>query len=170
MLQGPDRCWLLARPLMMPAGDSSTLITASSDSKVKLWDVETGTCTFTFEYKEPCRAVAFAMGEQLAAFSTDYFMQSDSCIRFVRIADNVEDQEKEEVLSITGGQKRFTRVVFTDLNRKLLSSGEDGFVKMWDTEVRPPEHTSPLARACSTAQLLSASRPHVPPRAGQTVS
>ena len=132
--------------------------------------METGTCTFTFEYKEPCRAVAFALGEQLAAFSTDYFMQSDSCIRFVRIAEDVEDQEKEEVLTITGGQKRFTRVVFTDLNRKLLSSGEDGFVKMWDTEVPPPQHASPLARACSTAQLLLTSHPRGLPWACLDVS
>lgn len=140
----------------MHAGDSSTLITASSDSKVKLWDVETGTCTYTFEYTEPCRAVAFALGEQLAALSTDYFMQSESYIRLVRIAEDADEQTKDEILQIPGGQKRYTRVVFTDLNRKLLSSGEDGFVRMWDTEVRPRSFIMLLACALHRLNTVSA--------------
>ena len=136
----------------MPAGDSSCLITASSDSRVKLWNVETGDCTFTFDYNEPCRAVAFAMGEQLAALSNDPFVQAASCIRIVRIAEDVADQSKEEVLKIMGGQKRFTRVAFTDLNRKLLSAGEDGFVRIWDTEVWGPALLLCCQQACAACR------------------
>ena len=31
---------------------------------------------------------------------------------------------------------RFQRVAWTDLNRTLISAGEDGYVRRWDVEVR----------------------------------
>lgn len=49
------------------------LITASADWSTKLWAVETGTELFSFQFKAPCRAVAFNLGESLAAVSTDAF-------------------------------------------------------------------------------------------------
>lgn len=55
--------------------DSSKLITASSDSSTKLWNVRTGECQFTFEFQEPCKAVAFSLGDEMAAISTDPFVQ-----------------------------------------------------------------------------------------------
>ena len=149
---------------LLHAGDSSTLITASSDSRVKLWDVQTGECKYTFEYNEPCRAVAFSLGEQLAALTNDPFIQALGCIRIVRIAEDASEQTSEEVLKIGGSNKRFTRVTFHDLNRKLLTSGEDGFVRSWDVEVCTALHALlPAGRdlllpgtSCLAAQLVQA--------------
>ena len=57
------------------AVDSSKLITASADSSTKIWNVKTGECLFTFEFNEPCKAVALSFGDEMAAISTDPFVQ-----------------------------------------------------------------------------------------------
>ena len=44
---------------------------------------------------------------------------------------------------------RFQRVAWTDLNRTLISAGEDGCVRRWDVEVgtaRPPPRCNPTGR------------------------
>ena len=64
--------------------DSSKLITASADSSTKLWDVNSGECLFTFKFHEPCKAVALSLGDEMAAISTDPFVQRwDHCAGFI---------------------------------------------------------------------------------------
>lgn len=69
-------------------GDSTRLLTGSGDSSVRLWDVQSGQTLFVWKTQEPCRAVKFAVGDRLAAFSTDPFMAAQSAIHFTRIAED----------------------------------------------------------------------------------
>ena len=117
------------------AGDSEKLITASADSSVKLWDIASGKDLFTFKSQEPCRAVAFSLGDRMAAYSTDQFMGQPSAIHLVNIADNLSEQKGDVIKSLSGPKGRITRVAWTDLNRTLVTAGEDGFVRRWDVEV-----------------------------------
>ena len=117
------------------AGDSERLITASADSSVKLWDVASGKDLFTFKSQEPCRAVAFSVGDRMAAYSTDQFMGQPSAIHLVNIADDLSHQSSAVIKSLSGPKGRITRVAWTDLNRTLVTAGEDGFVRRWDVEV-----------------------------------
>ena len=71
------------------AGDSSKLLTGSGDSSAKLWDMETGKDLFTFKYHEPCRAVAFSLGDGMAAISSDPFIGAPAAIHLVTIAGAV---------------------------------------------------------------------------------
>ena len=121
--------------LMQLAGDSEKLITASADSSVKLWDVASGKDLFTFKSQEPCRAVAFSMGDRMAAYTTDQFMGQPSQIHLVNIADDLSEQNGDVIKSLSGPKGRITRIAWTDLNRTLISAGEDGFVRRWDVEV-----------------------------------
>lgn len=116
-------------------GDSEKLITASADSSVKLWDIASGKDLFTFKSQEPCRAVAFSLGDRMAAYSTDQFMGQPSAIHLVNIADNLSEQKGDVIKSLSGPKGRITRVAWTDLNRTLVTAGEDGFVRRWDVEV-----------------------------------
>ena len=77
------------------AVDSTRLLTGSADSSAKLWDVETGQNLFTFKHKAPCKAVAFGMGDALAAISTDPFMTTTPAIHLVRIADDAAEQSAD---------------------------------------------------------------------------
>lgn len=117
------------------AGDSERLITASADSSVKLWDIASGKDLFTFSTSEPCRAVAFSLGDRMAAYSTDQFMGQPSGIHLVNIADDLSEQKGDVIKSLSGPKGRITRVAWTDLNRTLVTAGEDGFVRRWDVEV-----------------------------------
>lgn len=74
-------CLRLAR-----TGDSSKLLTGSADSSAKLWDLSTGKELFTFKFNEPCRGVAFSLGDGMAAISSDPFMGVPSAIHMVTIA------------------------------------------------------------------------------------
>lgn len=71
----------------------------------------------------------------MAAYSTDQFMGQPSGIHLVNIADDIEDQKADVIKSLTGPKGRITRVAWTDLNRALVTAGEDGFVRRWDVEV-----------------------------------
>ncbi|DBA93000.1 hypothetical protein WJX79_006086 [Trebouxia sp. C0005] len=114
--------------------DSEKLITASADSSVKLWDVASGKDLFTFKSQEPCRAVAFSVGDRMAAYTTDQFMGQPSQIHLVNIADDLSEQNDDVIKSLSGPKGRITRIAWTDLNRTLISAGEDGFVRRWDVE------------------------------------
>lgn len=50
------------------------LLTASADNTVKLWDVQTGQCSFSWEHKTPVRSVQFALGDRQALVLTDAVM------------------------------------------------------------------------------------------------
>jgi translation initiation factor 3 subunit I len=69
----------------MIAGDTSRLITASADTTVKIWDVETGAQLNTFTFGSPARAVDFAIGDKLAVITTDPFMGAPSAIHVKRV-------------------------------------------------------------------------------------
>lgn len=124
-----------------PADDTSTLLTAAGDSSARLWSMHTGEELFRFRFNEPCRAAKFAVGERMAALTTDAFMNAVSAIRIVDIAADPADQSGEVVRSITGPRGRIARVEWTDCNRTLISASEDGFVRRWDVEVRTLEPT-----------------------------
>ena len=129
-------CQVTWPPLLSQlAGDSEKLITASADSSVKLWDVASGKDLFTFKSQEPCRAVAFSIGDRMAAYTTDQFMGQPSQIHLVNIADDLSEQSGDVIKSLSGPKGRVTRIAWTDLNRTLISAGEDGFVRRWDVEV-----------------------------------
>lgn len=71
----------------------------------------------------------------MAAYSTDQFMGQPSAIHLVNIADNLPEQKGDVIKSLSGPKGRITRIAWTDLNRTLVTAGEDGFVRRWDVEV-----------------------------------
>lgn len=89
----------------------------------------------------------------MAAYSTDQFMGQPSGIHLVNIADDLSEQKGDVIKSLSGPKGRITRVAWTDLNRTLVTAGEDGFVRRWDVEVSM-EHLSPSALTSSTTKYL----------------
>ncbi|KAK2076514.1 hypothetical protein QBZ16_001040 [Prototheca wickerhamii] len=89
--------------------DSNRLLTGGADSFVFLWDVNTGEEQWRIDFRQPCRAVRFSVGEELAAVSIDPFMQDPSAVHILPIAADPSEQRK------------------TPLR-------EDGMVRRWDAE------------------------------------
>jgi translation initiation factor 3 subunit I len=109
-------------------------MTGSGDSTVRLWDMSDGSELFKFQFHEPCRAVRFNVGDTMAAVSTDPFMNSVSAIRLLKIADDVTEQTEDVVASFTGPRGRISRIMWTELNRQLITTSEDGCLRRWDVE------------------------------------
>lgn len=60
----------------------------------------------------------------------------DPTIKIVNIAAERSEQSADVIQTFTGYSGRVNRVHFVDLNKTLISAGEDGFVRRWDVEVR----------------------------------
>ncbi|KAE8687281.1 Eukaryotic translation initiation factor 3 subunit I [Hibiscus syriacus] len=88
--------------------DSMRLLTGSADQTAKLWNVQTGTQLYTFNFGSPARSVEFSVGDKLAS--------------------------EESVLVIKGPQGRINRAVWGPLNRTIISAGEDAVIRIWDSE------------------------------------
>ncbi|XP_051141457.1 eukaryotic translation initiation factor 3 subunit I-like [Andrographis paniculata] len=114
--------------------DSTRLITGSADQTAKIWDVESGTPLYTFNFDSPARSVDFAVGDKLVVITTDPFMGLSSAIHIKRIARDVDDQTGDSVLIIKGPQGRINRAVWGPLNRTVISAGEDSVIRIWDSE------------------------------------
>jgi translation initiation factor 3 subunit I len=139
--------------------DSSLLLTGSADSSAKLWDVRTGACHFTWNFDAPCKAVAFALGDGMAAISTDPFLSKEPAIHLVRVAG--PGQADPDILrSLSGFKGRINRVAFTDGNAHMLAAGEDGTVRRWDVEAGKVVDEAHLHKGSITDLQLSPDGTH----------
>ncbi|KAL6764012.1 eukaryotic initiation factor [Haematococcus lacustris] len=114
--------------------DSDRLITAAADQTVKIWDMQTGKTLFTVQMKEPCRAVNLSAGEGLLAFTTDAFMGSQPKIHLLKHEADISMQTDKTVAEINAPPGRITRVYWSDMNRTLVTSHDQGWVRKWDSE------------------------------------
>ena len=113
--------------------DSSRLVTASADSTVKLWNLTTGECIFTFEFDIPCRSVSFSLGEEYILLSTDAFMGVPPAVRILKHYRDIAEQKHEEILNISDAHPgRITRAMWGKLNKTFVTSCEDGTVRKFD--------------------------------------
>ena len=147
------------------------MLTGSADATAKLWDVKTGECHATWAFDAPCKAVAFALGDEMAALSTDPFMSREPAIHLVSVdredpsssgAGAGEEEGKPAVLrKLTGFKGRTNRVAFTDGNACLLSAGEDGVLRRWDVETGQVKDEAEVAEGALTDLQLSADGTHL---------
>lgn len=114
--------------------DSEFLITASADSTLRIWKVQTGRQLFEIKYREPCRATALSLGEELTVVTTDKFMGRSSSIHILGLARDLVNCEAQDKLTIEVDRYRIMRAFFHDVNRQLITAHEDGSVRRWDTE------------------------------------
>lgn len=85
----------------MSAGDTKYLLTASTDSSVRLWEVSTGQELMKWDTHQPSKCCALARADQrLAAFATQPFSAISPSIRFIRIADIPGDSDPNPILQI----------------------------------------------------------------------
>lgn len=115
--------------------DSEFLFTASGDQTVRIWQLQTGKELFRFQQGEPCRAVNLSVGEGMMAFTTDAFMGTPPRVNIVKLdLEDMSQQSATPILSIAAPKGRITRAFWADLNRALVTSHEDGFLRKWDSE------------------------------------
>ena len=113
--------------------DSTRVVTASADSTVKLWNLATGECIYTYEFDIPCRSVSFSLGEEYILLTTDAFMGVPPAVRILKHSKDTEEQTHEEVLLVNDAHPgRITRAMWGRLNKTFVTSCEDGLVRKFD--------------------------------------
>ncbi len=105
--------------------------------------MQNGKELFQFKMTEPCRAVNLSAGEGLMAFTTDAFMGTPPMIHIAKLEEDITQQTSNAVLSIDCPKGRITRIIWSDMNRTLVTSHDGGFVRKWDSEVRSSPSITP---------------------------
>lgn len=103
--------------------DGTRLASASADRRAHLWDVATGTSTYTFRgHDEPVTAVALGANQTLATGARD---------GKIFVWDLASDHPDESPRSLLGHVKSVNDLVFTAGGELVVSSGNDGTVRVW---------------------------------------
>ncbi|HEY9607250.1 MAG TPA: NB-ARC domain-containing protein [Allocoleopsis sp.] len=122
LLRSADRVWLV---LFSP--DGSTLLSASENQTVKLWDVRTGQCLRTLEgYSNSVLSVALSCGGQLLASSG-----RDQLLRLWDVATG------DCITTMQGHTNIVSSVTFVpklDESQILASGSDDRTIKIWDCD------------------------------------
>lgn len=72
-------------PRLSSLAESRFLVSGSADNSMKLWDVQTGKCLFTWEFPTAVKRVAFSEDDTLIACITEQRMGYSGAIRIFEI-------------------------------------------------------------------------------------
>ncbi|RHY30158.1 hypothetical protein DYB32_004561 [Aphanomyces invadans] len=132
--------------------NSEFLLTAAADASVKLWDLQTGKELFSFTHTGSARSVNFSLGDKSFVSVADQFGDHPPTVFVYDLAQNGEKREElhyscrlddtvvvessQPRLAITkhGHQGRVTGAYWTSLNDGIITTGEDGYVKLFNPE------------------------------------
>jgi WD40 repeat protein len=138
--------------LVAISNDSRKILSASDDGTMKVWDVESGETTHTFEENQIYSATFSPDGSQ-------FLMGGDGIVKLF------DTNNGQEIRTFNGHSGRVYSVAFSPEGNEAVSGGHDGTIKRWDTESGLETHTfeahsdvvSSLAFSPNGNQLVSGS-------------
>jgi translation initiation factor 3 subunit I len=119
--------------------DTTRLLTASADTKAKLWDVQTGQELFTFTHNSPVRTCSFAEGGRMILTAQEDAMKVPAIIFIYNISDDPREQKDEPVREMYGETGKIYTALWGGLNNFILSGSADGTVRKWNVETGQQE-------------------------------
>jgi len=124
--------------------DSKLLLTASADTMVKLWRVESGEELFSWSHRAPVRCVALAHGDRKFLAVTDPFTKLASSIYVYKLDPDRPTKQNplpmREIVASTPSAK-ITQALWGPLNKYIIYSSEDCSVYIHDPETGELLHT-----------------------------
>jgi len=114
---------------------SSRLLTGSSDTTAKLWDVESGKELFEFKHQSGVRSVGFAHGGHMFLTVQDNQYSKEPTIFIFNNEDEISKQSQDPVRAMVGdGTGKINCALWGALNMQIISCSDDGSVRLWDVE------------------------------------
>ncbi|KAF8500536.1 WD40 repeat-like protein [Gautieria morchelliformis] len=128
--------------------DSETrfLVSGSADNCMKLWEVATGKCLYTWEFPTAVKRVAFSEDDSQVVCVTEQRMGHQCAIRIFRVnrEGDGRDQSQDALFTFNPIGSKATVVTFAHDPSLILTGHESGKVALWDAktgeEVSSNEH------------------------------
>ncbi|RUS30966.1 WD40-repeat-containing domain protein [Jimgerdemannia flammicorona] len=112
---------------------STLLITGSADNSVKLWEVRTGRCLKTWEFKTAVKRVEFTEEGDMALCVSEQRMGFPGAVTILEINPDIDAEQSDEpfVVIYPEGSKA-TVAGWSYLNKYIIMGHEDGSISQWD--------------------------------------
>jgi len=112
---------------------SSMLVTGAADNTMKLWNVQTGECLYTWEFATAVKRVAFSEDDSKVLAVTEQRMGHKGAIRVFAISRD-GPQSSDPLVEIISSGAKATVAAFSALDRHIVAGHEDGIVSSFSTK------------------------------------
>ncbi|KAG9301639.1 hypothetical protein G9A89_016709 [Geosiphon pyriformis] len=112
---------------------STLALTGSADNSAKLWNVQTGKCLHTWEFKTAVRRIAFSEDDSMALAVTEPRMGFPGTVVILSIDSDLNAQQLEEPIVVIYPEG--SKVMVADwgyLNKYIITGHENGTISQYD--------------------------------------
>lgn len=121
---------------------SKRLVTASADRQAKLWEVETGKELFSFSHASSVRSCGFAEGDNMILTVGENNFDQQATVFIYNICKDMSEQTDVPVRAMFDRDSgKIYTALWGGLNLNILSAGEDGKIRKWNSETGQLEQT-----------------------------
>ncbi|EFA75260.1 WD40 repeat-containing protein [Heterostelium album PN500] len=117
------------------------MVTASADSKLILWDVKTGRQIESISFEVSARWVEFSQGDKQILVVTDQIMGCQATVHVFNFDPENVVNKITPAFTFDPPNIKITQATWSPMNKTILASCEDGFVRIYDVETRKLVHT-----------------------------
>ncbi|KAH8548323.1 WD40-repeat-containing domain protein [Umbelopsis sp. PMI_123] len=122
---------------------STMAITGSADNTAKLWNVQTGKCLKTWEFKTAVKRVEFNEDDDMALCVTEERMGYPGTVTVIKINTDLEaEQSDEPVVTIVNDGPKAVVAGWTYLNKFIICGHVDGSISQWDWKANQKLNTT----------------------------
>uniref|UniRef100_A0A6A7G0J2 Serine-threonine kinase receptor-associated protein n=1 Tax=Hirondellea gigas TaxID=1518452 RepID=A0A6A7G0J2_9CRUS len=124
--------------------NSTLLLSASADTTVRIWNVETGDQLSQFELQSAARCCKWSIGGRQVLAVQDNAMKQQTGVYIYNIDESLrtlnryekKNQNTDAVQFLTNDTivGKLSRALWADVNRQVITSGDDGKLRRWDVE------------------------------------
>ncbi|KAG8907848.1 translation initiation factor eIF3 subunit [Tulasnella sp. 403] len=125
-----DVDWFLTHVV---ADKSEFMVSGAADNTMKLWDVKTGKCLYSWEFPTAVRWVAFSEDGKQIVQTTEQRMGFQGAIRIFAV--NRQDGTKQSTEPITNFNpvgSKVTVIDFAHIPSLIITGHESGKISLWD--------------------------------------
>lgn len=121
---------------------STLLITGSADNTLKLWEISTGKCLYSWEFTTAVKRVAWSEDDSQILAVTEARMGYRGAVRVFTINRSPEswtEQSAEPFRTITFSGPKATVAAFAPLDQYIVTGHENGKVALYYHDAKEPE-------------------------------
>ncbi|KAI8372249.1 WD40-repeat-containing domain protein [Choanephora cucurbitarum] len=114
--------------------NSTLLVTGSADNSCKLWEVQTGRCLKTWEFKTAVKRVEFSEDSSMVLCVTEERMGFSGTVTVYPVNNDINGTQSDTPIAtiINKGGKKAVVAGWTCLDKYIITGHEDGTVCQWN--------------------------------------